>query len=161
MARWFLFAMVAAGCGGLASKDVTVDDSEKVSNAPSFGGISAAGFNSALTQQGINPTFIQSASLTSFSMMATSPQGSDLSFLQSGALWIETSSADKTEIASTPSFPAGQASVDFTVVPGVELKPYLTASSYQVILDLPLNRPPPLTGVQVDAKAVIHVTFKL
>jgi hypothetical protein len=161
MNRGLIIAMCCTACsGGVGSKNVEIDDTENVSSQPNFASVSQAGVSGALSQQGIDPTFIQSASLVSFSLTCLTA-GKDLSFFKSSTLSIETSSSDEVQIASASSFPAGQAEVNYTVVSGVELKPYLTASTYELIPQFVYAGPPPFMPVQVQAAMVIHVNFKL
>lgn len=160
MLRFALAAALLGGCGArIGSKDVDVVQTTRVSSQSSVAALSGGSVNAAFSQQGVDPTHIASARLVAFTL--TAPGGGDLSFFQSGTLAIKTSEADKTVIATVDAFPAGQSSVPFTIVPDVELKPFVTAPQYQVAPEVTFARSPPFSGVDVEAKAVIRVEFQL
>ncbi len=162
MIRIAALALIATGCGAsLGSKDVTVTDTTRVTAAATFASLGASGVGAAFTREGVDPAHIAKARLLSFSLTCTTA-GKDLSFFQTGKLSIQTSAADKTEIANATSFPAGQPKVDFAVVPDVDLKPFVTAATYQIVPDMVFARPAPgLNGVDVEATAVLRVDIKL
>lgn len=79
--------------------------------------------------------------LEKLTLRVVSPAGQDLSFFGTVIFSLETEGLPKKEIARRSGFPAGQTSVDFTVVPD-DLKAYLLAKQATLVTDLMSSKQP-------------------
>jgi hypothetical protein len=104
----------------------------------------ASGFDSAQTAK----DRIQSAHMKKLTLSVTAPPGGDLSFLTSIAVQISAQGLTSVQVAHLSPVPAA-ASADL-VLDGVDLAPYLKASSFTLTTTVSGNSPSKNTTVQGD-----------
>ena len=158
-----------AGCEG-ALFHVTIDDSgtttvpaasplEPVLGDLGFGDFVNMDLTSAseLENQGVAPGDISSVRFTDFTLTALSPEGADLSFLSSIAVYAEAPGLDQVLIASQDDFPDGAEVVDM-VLEDVDLTDYVVSESMTITTDVSGQRPSEETEVEAAFAIRVGVT---
>lgn len=110
-----------------------------------------------LQNQGVSPGDIQEVYLTSFSLTAASPDGADLSFLDSMELWVEAPGLEPALIAWQDEFPEGEGTVVFELE-GVDLTDYVVSQSMTLTTEVTAHRPDQDTEVRADFSLDVGVT---
>jgi hypothetical protein len=110
-----------------------------------------------LQNQGVQPGDISVVELRAFTLEATDPPGSDLSFLEQLDVYVEAPGLDRVLIASQSDFPVGQALVDITPE-DVDLTDYVVSESMTLTTDVTGSRPEDATEVVATYALRVGVT---
>jgi hypothetical protein len=112
---------------------------------------------SELENQGVAPGDIQDVALTVFYLEATDPDGADLEFLESVALYVESPGLPRVLVASANEFPEGAARVDF-VLEDLDLTDYVVSQSLTFQTEVTGHRPADDTTVKAVYRLSVGVT---
>ncbi|MCK6519892.1 hypothetical protein L6R49_00475 [Myxococcota bacterium] len=110
-----------------------------------------------LANQGVGPGDIQDVRLIEFALTVTSPQGGDLSWLESMSLYVEAPGVERALIASADDFPEGVGSVSFDLY-DVDLTPYAVSEEMTLATEVSGRRPDEDTTVRADVVLDVGVT---
>lgn len=110
-----------------------------------------------LANQGVQPGDIQEVFLTTFVLTATSPSGADLAFLDSLDVFVSGPDLPTVRIASSTTFPQGQARVELDL-DDVDLTDYVVSQSMTVSVEADGTRPGTDTELAVDFVLSVGVT---
>ena len=153
-----VFSLLVQACGlDVVEFDVVEE------GAVGLAGISlpgASGFgssiNTQLTNNGINPSEIDSLKLLWATIEMTSRGGltKDLSFIGSLQFMVSANGMGPSPLASAPAIGKGATFVELQVKGDGELKPYVQAGGMTLSVQAELNPPPP---DRVDLKLVFHM----
>lgn len=110
-----------------------------------------------LQNQGVAPGDIKDVRLVIFELEATAPAGSDLSFLNSLEVWVESPGLPAVLIASQDQFPPGQALVEFEIQ-DVDLTEYVVSESLTLTTEVDGRRPESSTTVLARYEIDVGVT---
>lgn len=113
--------------------------------------------SSTLQNQGVEPGDIQDVRLEYLELEATSPEGTDLSFLQSMEVYVEAPEQDRALLASAAVFPEGQAEVRL-VVEDLDLTAYVVSRSMTLTTEVDGHRPEEDTEVTARFSVAVGVT---
>lgn len=112
-----------------------------------------------LRDEGIDPGDVDSARLRSVSLAVT--RGASLErWLDAVAIYVEADGLPRVRVASRSglrSLPEGTTRIELDIEPGVDLKPYLTASSAPLTVEASGNLPPVETVVEITATLRVDV----
>jgi hypothetical protein len=159
------------GCsGGLATITVDFEDTTTVEGGGlltelvgtlGFDGFTQMNIVDAqeLANQGVEPGDIQEVFLSALELTALSPDGSDLSFIESLDVYVESPNLPEVLVASQNNFPAGQAFVTFDLE-DVDLTEYVVSESLTLFTDVTGNQPAEDTKVQAYVALDIRVTAR-
>jgi len=147
-----LALLTLLACDRLDNFDVNVSGQTKVQGSPLGALLSSFPQADAFTRfdvsestqfknQNVDPDKVDTVVLEKLTLRVVSPAGQDLSFFGTVIFSLETEGLPKKEIARRSGFPAGQTSVDFTVVPD-DLKAYLLAKQATLVTDLMSSKQP-------------------
>jgi len=174
-----LTALAMTGCsGGLATITIEVEDTVTVEGggllSELVGTLGFDGFTQMnlidaqeLQNQGVSPGDIQEVFLSELTLSALSPDGADLSFIESLDVYVEAPDLPQVLVATQDSFPDGQDVVTFDLL-GVDLTEYVVSESMTLTTDVTGNQPEDDTqvkayvaiDVRVTAQGVINQTRK-
>jgi hypothetical protein len=104
-----------------------------------------------LQNQGVSPGDINGVALVSLSLEALDGQG-DLSFIDDLQVYVEGPGLPRARVASSGSFPDGQALVALDVEP-IDLTDYVTSQQMTFTTEVSGRRP--------DADTTVEITFEL
>lgn len=110
-----------------------------------------------LQNQGVQPGDIKEVFLTDFRLTATSPAGSDLSFIHSMEVYVSAPDLEEVRVAHAESFPAGQAEVLFDL-DEVDLTDYVVSQSMTISTEVDAQHPSEDTEVRADFTLDVGVT---
>jgi hypothetical protein len=161
-----VFATLAAGCGGLDEFDITRSTEATVPAGPPSGGGTLSGFGAldvgsaeSLQREGIDPSDVDSAELRRLEVQVLS--GSSLeTFVEAVEIRIQSPGLPERVVASKSgirALPADTRVVALDVTPGVDLKPYLTATSATLSVGATGSGPAEETRLRVTATVRVDV----
>lgn len=110
-----------------------------------------------LQNQGVQPGDIQDVRLVDFTLEASAPEGADLSFLERLEVWVEAPDLPRVRIASSVTFPEGEAEVVMDL-DDVDLTPYAVSRSMTIEVDAEGSRPDADTTVRAAYTLSVGVT---
>jgi hypothetical protein len=110
-----------------------------------------------LANQGVEPGDIVESYLDDLSLVATSPGGADLAFLDRVDVYVESPGEERKLVASQSDFPPGVADVAFDLE-DVDLTPYIVSKSLTLTTDVTGRRPPQDTVVEARFALSVGVT---
>ncbi|MBA2322131.1 MAG: hypothetical protein H0V89_13375 [Deltaproteobacteria bacterium] len=110
-----------------------------------------------LANQGVEPGDIREVVLTDFVLTAKMPQGADLSFLDRVDVFVEGPGLPRVLIATSSSFPAGQAEVVFEVTEA-DITDYATAEFLTVTTEAEGRSPDQDTTIEAFYLIDVGVT---
>lgn len=110
-----------------------------------------------LRNQGVEPGDIQDVQLLAFELEVLDPEGQDLTFLDSMAVYVAAPDLPQVRIASQAPFPVGEPAVSFSL-DAVDLTEYATASSMTFTTEVTGRRPDQDTAVQARIQVDVGVT---
>ena len=113
--------------------------------------------SSELQNQGVAPGDISEVFLEELELEATAPDGADLSFIQSVAIYVEGPDLPRVLLASQDEFPDGQAAVQMDIE-GVDLVEYAVSESMSFDVEMSGNRPEDATDVTARYTLAVGVT---
>jgi hypothetical protein len=153
------------GCGKLFSIKVDGDVTTTVEHGSIIenltGGLGFSEFTNMdisdaeeLKNQGVAPGDIQDVKFTAFSLEATAPTGTDLSFLQSMTLSVSGPDLPEEVVATADAFPEGEPLVEFDLT-DLDLTPYAVSQNMDLITDVNGHRP------DADTTVVAHYALKV
>jgi hypothetical protein len=152
-------------CGGLDTFDVEQSATTTIPGGSPIPFLDTlfdfAGFNefdisqsSEFENQGVSKDDIDSVTMTSLRLRVISPDGADLSFLDSIEFFVDAEGLSKKRIAKGSSFPAGAREVELDVE-DVDLKPYAVKDAMQITAKASGENPP--QDIEVAADVVLSV----
>lgn len=159
--RWLPLALFA--CADLLTVPVETSASTVVEGQGAIGGIldliEFAGFSDfdvvveeELANQGVEEGEIREAYLTAFTL--STPDGDDLSFVDTFAVYVEAEGQPRTRIAHQEAFPEGEPVVELTL-DDVDLAPFIVAPSMTITTEV--TGGPPVDDTTVDADIALEV----
>jgi hypothetical protein len=110
-----------------------------------------------IQNQGVAPGDIQDVTLTDFFLTVTDPEGGDLSFLSSMAVYVESPGLERVMIASQDQFPTGVTVVPFRIE-DVDLTEYVVSQSTTITTEVEGHRPEEDTTIEATFALSIGVT---
>ena len=151
-----LFASALAGCG-LVGKDVTIapEPFQAGGSAPGQGTqLPASSLTAPLAASAGDLARLSSVVLTQATLSST--DGADLAFVASGQITVSGNGLPRTTLATLA--PPGRVGIaQFTVAPGVDLKPYLAAGG---TLDVAFTYDPrPAVARGLKLVLVVHASL--
>lgn len=160
-----MFLLVLLGCGKLFSIKVDGDVSTTVEKGSIIENLTGSlGFSEFLNMditdaeelrnQGVEPGDIEDVRFTLFSLEATDPAGSDLSFLQSMTLSVSGPDLPEEVVASASAFPEGEPLVEFELT-DLDLTPYAVSQNMDLITSVNGHRP------EEDTTVIAHYALKV
>jgi hypothetical protein len=114
-------------------------------------------FSEQIANQGVREDQIDSATVKSFVVHTDEGSGATLDFLQSVKFYAEAEGQPRLLVASSDSF-EGETSVELTLEPDAELKPYLTAPSMTLAAEVVGKYPKEDTRLTADVTVSVDVT---
>lgn len=159
-------ALALAACGNLDKVDITRSASVDVPGVPGApaGSIPAIqaldiGGGDQLRAEGIDPGDVDSAKLRQLRLEVTA--GASLeTWVDSVSIYVEAAGQPRVLLASRSgisALPAGTTVVDLEVASGVNLKPYLTATSAPLTVEATGSAPDVDTTVKITATIRVDV----
>lgn len=112
---------------------------------------------SELQNQGVAPGDIQEVYLRELSLTVTSPDGGDLSFLDSMEVYVEGPDLPRQLVAWQDEFPEGQGLVEFELE-GVDLTDYVVSESMTLSTEVSAHRPEETTEIKGYIAVDVGVT---
>ena len=112
-----------------------------------------------LQNQGVRDEDIHGVSLTLLELEVTSPEGGDLSFLESMDFYVEAPDLDRIRVASCNDFPEGESLVSFDLM-DVDLHDYVVSESMTLTTEVTGHRPDDETTVEARFALDIEVTVQ-
>jgi hypothetical protein len=112
--------------------------------------------NAAVAAHGTGPA--KSATLKSLSLAITphsAPMG-NFDFLQSAHLFVSASGQPMVEVANITSVPKGATALDFTIIPNVDLLPYIQAGA-NITATATGNQPSMDTSFDGHVTVTVHI----
>jgi hypothetical protein len=113
--------------------------------------------SSELQNQGVEPGDISSVALTLFELEVLSPDGGDLSFLDSVELYEEAPDLPEVRVASAMDFPDGEGRVVFDL-DAVDLTDYVVSQSMTFSTEIAGHRPDETTEIRAHFVLDVGVT---
>jgi hypothetical protein len=110
-----------------------------------------------LANQGVAPGDITGARLVELELVAVSPAGADLSFLDSLAVFVEAPGLPAVEVAAGAEFPEGVAAVSLDLA-AVDLGPYVVSQEMTLRTEISGRRPSEETTVAARVVVAVDVT---
>ena len=110
-----------------------------------------------LANQGVAPGDINEAFITNFSLEALSPEGSDLSFLDSLEIWVEAEGLEPVLVASQDEFPEGVGKVDF-IVEDVDITEYVVSEAMTITTEASGSLPSEETQLEAEIGFSVGIT---
>lgn len=163
--------MILTGCsGGLATITVDVEDTVTVEGGGllselvgqlGFDGLTAMNLvdSQELQNQGVSPGDIQEVFLSELTFTALSPDGADLSFIESLDVLVSAPDLPQERVASQDRFPAGQPVVGMDL-DSIDLTAYVVSESMTLTTDVTGNQPVDDTEVKAYVAVDIRVTAR-
>jgi len=109
-----------------------------------------------LRNQGVEPGDVREVFVTGLALEVTSPDGGDLSFIESLAFYVEADGM-RERIAFQDDFPVGQAVVELTV-DDVDIADFVVAESMDIVTEVTAHRPSADTEVLAKIDLAVGVT---
>ena len=161
-------ALALAACGGLDEVDITRTASGTVPGAPgaapftgtAFGALDLAVDRRTLQENGVDPDDVDSAKLTALRLEVTGNGASFETWLDQVAFYVEAPGQARTLVAQKSgirALPPGTRVIDLDAA-GVDLKPYVIASSGTVTAEASGNQPAETTTIQATATVRVNVS---
>jgi len=100
---------------------------------------------------------IVSVYMGTINMQITNPYSQNFDFLDTVQFYISTQDQPEVLVAYDYNIPKGLKSINLAIVPGVNLKDYITSDSISVRLNAHINAVP-APGTQVLSSGNFHVT---
>jgi hypothetical protein len=110
-----------------------------------------------LANQGVEDGDIKDVALVDFVLRATQPQGADLSFLSSLAVYVEAPGVPRALIASQQDFPPGVSEIAFDLET-VDLTPFVISESMTFTVDATGQLPEDATTIVASYEVEVGVT---
>lgn len=169
-AAWLSTAVlgVVLACGDSGLLRIDLDDSvrttvpaatpvEVVLGGLGFGDLVAMDLTEAeeLRNQGVEPGDITTAFLMDFTLSVVSPEGEDLSFIDTMALYVEAPGLERKLVAEAADFEAASVSFDLT---DVDLADYIVSESMTLSTEVDARRPSRETVLKADYVIEVGVT---
>ena len=160
-------AVLGAGCGSLTQATVPLSYPLKVGGSlQGAGGGSFPGTGATVSQslgnQGVSKSQVGKVDVTSITLTQTAPQcsqlvGCDLSFIDTLTVSVSAPGQPEVVVGTLKSPAAGTRKASLTLA-GVDLAPYVTASSMTLKASL-TNKQQPAQEVDMtlDARLLVHV----
>ena len=112
---------------------------------------------SELQNQGVEPGDITTVTLELLTLEATSPAGSDLSFIDRIDLYVEAPDQQRSRIAWQDDFPVGQALVELNL-DEIDIVNHALSQSMTITADVAASRPEDETEIEVVYDIRVGVT---
>ena len=111
-----------------------------------------------LQNQGVTKEQIDSVKLTSLSLRVVSPEGGDLTFLDSLEFFVEAPGLESRRIARGGPFTAGEERIELEL-DDVELKPYVVSERMTITTSARGNRPDQDTTVEAHIDLLVDANI--
>ncbi|WP_394839881.1 hypothetical protein LVJ94_23620 [Pendulispora rubella] len=130
---------------------------EKLLSNFDLGGFNNIDFSQSFKNQGASKDDVDSVRVKSFELSIPAPPGQTFDFLQSVAFYAEASGHPRVRIAHLDTVPKGASSLQVSVDPGVELKPYVVAPQMSITTQASGSRPDQETTVKADVRLDVDI----
>ncbi|MCA9717824.1 MAG: hypothetical protein H6713_00850 [Myxococcales bacterium] len=112
-----------------------------------------------IQNQGAEPGDIKDVTLGAFTLSTTSPEGADLSFIDSIEVYVASEGLERRRVAHRDAFPEGQSSVELEL-DEVDLTDYAVSAAMTFELEAGGQRPEDATGLRADVVVLVGVTVQ-
>ncbi|WP_394850597.1 hypothetical protein LZC95_24460 [Pendulispora brunnea] len=122
-----------------------------------LGAFNRIDFSQSFKNQGASKDDVDSVRVKSFQLSIPAPPGQTFDFLQSVAFYAESSGQPRVRIAHLDAVPRGASSLQVSIDPGVELKPYVVAPQMSITTEATGSRPQQESTVKAEVTLDVDI----